>query len=161
MRPKRLGALVLLLLAVTGCRSEPESIFEQERLPDAEGVVSDIGPAGIKLAGGEGFEIDASVQAFTTRGYDAVPLGNLNGRYVHLGVNEENRVVWIASIGVVSTNKVYYTGVLERSEGDRLYFDDGTVLTLGEGVEAPEGEGSRAVVLDAERRVVVELRRQG
>lgn len=154
---------VLASVVAVGCRSEPESIFEQTRSPDAEGVVEEIGPGGLKLAGGQGFEIDAAVQAFTTRSHDQVALGALKGRYVHVGLNEQGRVAWIASVGIVpeGQDRVYYTGVPDRRDDDRVVFEDGTVLRVAPGVDVPELDGEWAVVLDVNRKAIVELQRQG
>jgi hypothetical protein len=162
-RRLRITLVLVAVMLAPGCRSEPTSILDQARIPDAEGVVEEIGPAGLKLLGGEGFEIDTTVQAFTTRSHDDLSLGALKGRYVHVGLNDEGRVVWVASIGLVPSgqDRVYYTGVSDREEDGHVRFQDGTVLKLGPGVSVPERNGEWVAVIDVNQKVIVELQRQG
>ncbi|HVL82216.1 MAG TPA: hypothetical protein VM840_11575 [Actinomycetota bacterium] len=160
MRRLRVLTALTMVLAVA-CASEPASVTERERVPDAEGVVADIGPAGVKLADGSGFELEGEVESFTTRGHNFVPLAQLKGRYVHIGL-QDRKVAWIASIGIVPEGDTQfpYTGVLDRVEDGRAYFEDGTVLRLDGSIQAPEGGRTVLAVVDAARKLVVELRPQ-
>ena len=148
------------LLLGTGCRSEPADIRETTRIPDAEGVVEEISPGSLKLAGGRGYEIAGDVKVFTTGGRNQLTPDQLKNRYVHLGLSE-GRVVWISSIGLVQqeTNQVFYTGRVAAVREGRIHFDDGTVLKMSGGEDPPEEGATVVAILEASSGRLVELRR--
>jgi hypothetical protein len=142
----RLGLVVLVLLAVatSGCRRGGEEasgvvLDGRPRLPDVEGVVTDVSFTELTLEGGRTYRITRDLQCFSTYTLEPLPLLGRKGQYVQLGL-DGSRVVWLASIGGVLTGdepSVYYTGSLEREEDGRLYFRDGTVFRVGDGVQVP------------------------
>lgn len=142
------------------------SILEQVRYPDDEGqvtlvTVEDV--ARLELDGRNEHVVSDQVESFTARGHQAFALRQLEGRYVHIGIEgegEEARVIWISVIGIVAqeTGAVLYTGVFERldEEGNAI-FEDGTVLALPSGIEAPPENSEARALIDASAHVVREL----
>lgn len=149
--PKRLlGIIVVLLLASLGAcfgPEEPQSILDKgARFPDVEGVVSDVSFEAVTIQG-KAFRIRKDVESFTTREHKITPLIHWKDRYVHVGLDDQSNVEWIAGIGVVTKTDppvVFYSGTFERAEKGRAIFKDGTVLRLGEGVKPPR-KGRKAV----------------
>ena len=155
-------AVAALGVSVTACfgGGQPRSVLDAgPRVPDAEGEVTDVSPQRIVLSGRRSFAIAPTVQSFTTRTHDLAPLSGWRGKYVHIGLDDEQEVVWIAGIGVViqaPPRRVLYTGVFERldSEG-RAVFSDGTVLRLRSNIETPsEGVETLATISVADMIVV-------
>jgi hypothetical protein len=155
------AALLLVLGACPG--GEPESITEQVRYPDDEGVVTDINLERVQIDSERSYTFSREVESFTTRGHDIMALLHHAGRYVHLGLADEGDVVvWIASIGIVpegDDSEVLYNGLLESVDDEgRWVFEDGTVLTPDDGLEAPEDGSESTIVIDSESHRVVEVR---
>lgn len=162
MRRRIIAAAFLLVLgACPG--GEPESITDQVRNPDDEGVVTEINLERVQIDSERSYTFSREVESFTTRGHDIMPLLHHDGRYVHLGLADEGDVVvWIASIGIVPEGddaEVLYNGVLESVDDEgRFVFDDGTVLIPDDGVEPPETGAEATIVIDPETHRVVEVR---
>lgn len=152
--------MLACVLAACG-RGGPASILDAgPRQPDAEGVVEEVNPDRIRLDGGRVWRVDPQVESFTSGGHDLTPLARWTGRYVHIGLNDQDRVVWVAGIGIVAQQDppvVRFSGVVDRVQDATLIFADGTVLRLAEGVEPP-GRGMQVVVtIDPAARTVVSV----
>ncbi len=133
------------------------------RYPDAEGVVVDIAAdfSTITLDGGRTYRIQKDVQSFSALDGSTQQLLRRKGQYVQLGLNGD-RVGWIAGIAALiraagQPPVAYYTGNLVEVRARKAVFEDGTVLTLGDALAAPEGPVRVRATIDASAHVVVEL----
>lgn len=148
-------------------RGEPQTILEagQPRFPDAEAVVTDISFERLVLDDGKSYAIHPEVESFTTRGHAITPLLTWTQRYVHVGLNDEGEVVWIAGIGVVPAGqedgRVFYTGVFQEMQQGRAVFEDGTTLKLAEGSRPPSKGIEILARIDPDRDLVVEIQPAG
>lgn len=161
MRGVALGTLLLLLVAC-GPR---EGIFEsgKPRFPDAEGIVTEIDFKRVVIDEKRTYEISPAVESFSTYNGKVASLLSWKHTYVHLGLDGDETVEWIAGIGVLDRSReppvVHYTGSkIERVDGrSRAIFEDGTVLRLKRGQERPpKGTPVRATI-DPESDLVIEL----
>lgn len=150
------------MVLAASCSDDP-SVLEDggPRPPDDAGVATDVTFDRIVLDGERTYEIDQSVESFATRSKHVTSLLSWEGRYVHVGLNDEHRAVWIAGIGLVSGDPeiVRYSGVFESfDEGERTAtFEDGTVLEFDRGVEPPRRGREVVVVIEVDRDVVTEI----
>ena len=124
--------LLLVVLAATGCRDGGGGVEVpvDARVPDVEGVLQEAADGEVVL-GGERYELTADAASVSTYTLEPVPLRA--GTYVHAGLNEEGRVQWVATIGIVADTDppvVRYTGRLVERRGDRALFEDGTALLV-------------------------------
>lgn len=129
------------------------------RVPDEEGIVVSVTREEITLDGGRTFKVSPKLQSFATQTMEAVPLLGREGQFVHIGV-EDDTMVWFATVADPFPGEpptAYYTGILEKVEGQRAYFRDGTVLRLADGVEAPVQEGFLQVEIDPSAHLVRKL----
>ncbi len=131
------------------------------RRADAEGVVEKVADdfATITLDGDRTYRVSEAVQSFSTIDGSTLPLRGRLGQYVQVGLDGET-VVWVASVAAVlraadEPPVVLYTGDLIGRDGDELTFRDGTVLSLGDGVEVPEEAMRVIVTIDPEHHVVI------
>lgn len=139
--------VALLLLAAVAC-SGYESVLDsgRDRVPDDAGIATDMTFERIELEGERTYEIHEEVESFKTRSHQITSLLSWERKYVHVGLDDDGLVRWIAGIGnVIEGNppNVLYSGVFERfeDEGRQAFFEDGTVLTFGERVRPPGGGG--------------------
>lgn len=148
-------ALVLVLGGACGGGDDGPAIAldGSPRIPDDQGVVTEVSEDELVLDGDRKFDVSGELLAFSTYTLEAIPLAQRQGQYVQVGLDGKT-VEWLALIGEPLEDRVYYTGKLEEVDGDQLTFSDGTVLTLGSGVEAPAPGRVRAVI-DPQKRVVV------
>jgi len=164
----RVAIAVLLLVALGACGSDDDgggggqiALDGTPRIPDAEGVVREVSRQRLVLDDGSTFTIGDELQSFSTYDASPAPILGRKGQYVQLGT-DGNRVVWVAGIGVVvagTPDVVYYTGHLDKIDGDRLVFRDGTVLrtSIARGdLERLLGDDVQAV-LDPKTTLVTEL----
>ena len=155
----RAAAAVVVVVSVgfAGCGGDDEpavALDGSPRIPDAEGVVTEVSDEEIVLDGKHTYEVSDDLLAFSTYTLEAIPLAQRKGQYVQLGLDGET-AEWLALIGEPLEGKVYYTGELEEVDDDNLVFADGTVLALGDGVKPPADSGRMRVVIDPNKRVVV------
>lgn len=160
-------AIPILLLALACCsRRQTTDYSKTERFPDAEGIVTSVDFERIRLDEDPPHVIDRSVQSFSTYNGKVAPLLSWKSKYVHLGLGDRGRVIWVSGIGVVvddpETPVVYYTeGVVERVDSKgRVIFQDGTVLTLDGSVEKPAPKSKVTAKIDPQKERVIELLRQ-
>jgi hypothetical protein len=160
MRLRRLAALAVVAIVSASCTAD-ESVRESGvvRHPDDVGIATDVTLDRIQIDRERTYDMHESVESFATRSHHITPLLSWEGKYVHIGLDDKDRVLWIAGIGLVSGKppRVTYSGVFQSFDADKreATFEDGTVLKLGPDVEAPE-EGDEIVVqIDANRDVVV------
>jgi hypothetical protein len=150
-----LGVIAIVMLVASGC-SEEASVLKSgtARVPDDFGVATDVTLERIQLDDKRTFEIADDVESFATRSHHIEPLLGWEGKYVHIGLNEDKQATWIAGIGLVNGTppKVTYSGLIKEVQSGtrRVTFDDGTVLEFESGVKIP-GEG-REVVLEIDAR---------
>jgi hypothetical protein len=142
--------LTAATLSLVACSGEKGVLEERsDRVPSAAGVATDVTFDRIQLDGEGGFEIRDDVESFATRSHHIEPLLGWEGKYVHIGLDDEDRVRWVAGIGLVSGKPamVTYSGVFESYDEDqnRGTFEDGTVLEFAGTVDPPE-EGREVVV---------------
>jgi hypothetical protein len=158
---KRPIGVVLLVLALAGCSADRSILEQGARFPDDEGVVTDITLERMELEDERSFTIVPKVESFKTRSHEPASLLALEGRYVHVGLNEDDEVEWIASVGVVGQDlpSVLYTGVFERidRETSRAVFADGTTLRVDDDLESPEEGAEQVATIDARSHRVVSL----
>lgn len=145
--------LAVALIALAACSSE-KSILERggPRIPDRVGIVTDMTLDRIQLDGGRAYEVSEDVESFATRSHHITALLSWEGKYVHVGLDDDDRVRWIAGIGLVSGKppKVAYSGVVKRMENRRGTFEDGTVLDFESGLKMPAV--GREIVVDIDAR---------
>lgn len=151
------AATAVVAIGLAGCGGDDEpavALDGSPRLPDTEGVVTEVSDDKIVLDGKHTYEVSDDLMAFSTYTLEAIPLAHRKGQYVQLGLDGET-AEWLALIGEPLEGRVYYTGELEEVDGDNLVFADGTVLTLGDGVKPPAEAGRMRAVVDPNKRVVV------
>jgi hypothetical protein len=144
-----------------GCSSDKGVLESEEpRVPDDVGIVSDATLDRIELDDERTYDIREDVESFKTRSHAITALLSWEGKYVHIGLDEDEKVRWIAGIGTVSGDPetVYYSGVFERlGSGRRAFFEDGTVLRLARGLETPRRNQEVVCELDPGRDLVTKL----
>lgn len=161
---KRIAILMLFLaLAMSGCFSnepdEPPAI-KPPYLPDDRGSVTSISVQEIQLDGRRSYPINAFVKSFSAYlPAEAEPVMRWKNRYVHIGLNDDREIVWVAGIGVIDKAidppTVYYTnGVVDESKDGKIFLADGTVFELKEGFEVPEGKEPVTLYIDASKHEV-------
>lgn len=163
MMARVLALVTCALLFLTACTDE-DPATANARFPDAEGVVTSVSFEEIEIDGETRYPIDPEVQSFSTYNANVIPLLSWQNKYVHLGL-DDGQVVWVAGIGVVDSKAdpptVYYVGgVLVKVDKNKAIFQDGTVLTLAEGVEPPEQGISVLALIDVNQDKVVSLTSQ-
>jgi hypothetical protein len=161
---RHLAAVLLLgfALSAVACSSNGSVLESDEpRLPDDVGIVTDSTLERIELDDERTYQLRDDVESFKTRSHAITALLSWEGKYVHIGLDDDNKVRWIAGIGTVSGDpkRVYYSGVFESFESPsrRLIFEDGTVLTLADDVNPPPGGGEIVCELDPVRDRVTRL----
>lgn len=120
---------MLLLVGCSASSSKTEAPV-QARIPDVEGVVTAVDTHRIVIDG-KRYVVSDDASSVSTYTLKAVPVRVHT--YVHAGLDDEGRVRWVATIGLVTqTNPpvVHYTGRLRSARGARAYFEDGTVLRV-------------------------------
>lgn len=149
---------VVAALGLAGCGGgddEPAVALDgSPRLPDIEGVVTEVSNDEIVLDGKHTYEVSDDLMAFSTYTLEAIPLAQRKGQYVQLGLDGDT-AEWLALIGEPLEGRVYYTGELEKVDGGKLVFSDGTVLALADGVKPPADSGRFRAVIDPNKRVVI------
>ncbi len=165
--PVRVAAILMLAGMVTGACAEtappPQSILDRgPRVPSDEGVVTAVTFEQITLESARTYKISKALESFTTRERKTTPLVHWQDRYVHLGLDKEKIVVWVAGIGVVpkgvSDPRVLYAGVFEKIDPKgRAVFADGTVLRMAAGVVPPEPGKEALVTIDPVAKQIVQI----
>lgn len=163
-RNSRLVLVLATLALLAGCgQGQPENLFRHgvARFPDDEGVVTDINFDRVELRDGPVYEILKDVQSFSTYNGKVVPLLHHKGRYIQVGLDEEERVEWIAGIGLVLPGEsptVVYNGVIEKIDKSkrRIVFEDGTVLKYSASVKSfPEpGQRVKATISPPKQQII-------
>ncbi len=160
----RIPLFWVLLVVAAACTNGEQSILDQgPRIPDDEGVATDMTLDRIELEGERRYEIAPNVESFKTRSHEITSLLGMERRYVHVGLNDEGQVAWIAAIGAVTQSDpprvVYvgrFTGIDE--ETGRAVFDDGTTLALADDVAAPrQREVEVVVTIDPRARLATSI----
>ena len=157
------AVLIAATLTLSGCNREPVDYSKSVRVPTDEGQVTEVDVETIQLDGKRNHPINPEVQSFSTYNGAVIPLRSWKDRYIHLGLNEDREVIWIAGIGVIDTTAdppvVRYTnGLLKKVEGRRITFADGTVLQVDKGVSIPRINFRLNANIDPKRHLVVDLR---
>lgn len=163
MRPKPLAA-ALSLVVLMSCGGGASTILEEgPRFPDAEGIATEVTLESIEIDGDDAYPMGEDVESFTTRSHEVTPLLTWKDKYVHIGLDDDGQVAWIAGIGTVIEEKgkdayTLYTGIYERqdAETERAVFEDGTTLALGKGVALPE-PGESIVTLDPTKHEITKI----
>ena len=80
---------------------------------------------------------------------------------MQVGLRDGN-VRWISGIAALVRTAglpsvVYYSGHLVEVRDDKAVFEDGTVLTLGNGIEAPAGAVRVTATIDPDAHVIIAL----
>lgn len=172
MVERRSGRALLLavLFALGACAggdgqtaAGPIPLDGTPRHPDVEGVVEAIADdfSTITLDGDRVYELSPALQSFSTIDASIQPVRRRLGQYVLAGLDGD-RMVWIAGVSAVveagdAPRVAYYTGNLVEVVDDRAIFEDGTVLTVDDGISAPDDATAVIVTIDAERHVVIDL----
>lgn len=139
-RALALVALVALVGCGDGGDGEPAAGAAAARVPDVEGVLTDVDAEGI-VVDGERYELSSDAASVSTYTLDSVPVRR--NTFVHAGVDEDTgRVQWLATIGIVTDTdppRVRYTGRLREVRDGRAVFEDGTALLLPPDLPIPDG----------------------
>lgn len=163
-----IASLILFLLLASSCRRDQALVdfSQQVRNPDDQGVIVGIDFDRLELEGGVRYDIRTDVQSFSSYNGSVTPLLSWKQRYVHLGLDRDKKVLWIAGIGIVVDSEgrsvvLYSGGVLkELDRSGRMVFEDGTVLKLAEGVSAPERDSTVMAKIDPSTHEVIEVEAQ-
>lgn len=159
--PRGSIVLILLILAAVGC-TEAEPITEQVRLPDDEGIATDMTLERVQLDEDRTYRISSRVESFRSRSHEVTSLLFWDGKYVHVGLDGNEEVAWIAGLGTVTNTEpplVRYSGIFEEIDEDtgRAVFEDGTTLAVADGVEPPEAGREVAVTVDPAIKAITEF----
>jgi hypothetical protein len=160
---KRIAILIFVSVFATIACSSNGSVLESDepRLPDDIGIVTDSTLERIELNDERTYQLREDVESFKTRSHAITALLSWEGKYVHIGLDDDKKVRWIAGIGTVSgePKRVFYSGVFERFEREsrRAFFEDGTVLKFAEGLDAPRATREIVCELDPLKDVVTKL----
>lgn len=162
MRPKALVLAAVCALTAIACGGEETVLSRDVRIPDDEGVVTEVSLERIQLDGERTYVLADEVESFTTRSHEVSPLLGWEGKYVHVGLDGGEQVSWVAGIGtVVRDDPPYtlYTGVFSRldDETGRAVFADGTALEVSDGLRFPQAGSEAVVTIDPERHLVTGL----
>lgn len=115
----------------------------------------------ITLDGDRTYGVQPDVQSFSSLDGSVQQLLQRKGQYVQVGL-KGNNVRWIAGIAALvhtagKAPVLYYSGNLTAVRRGKVIFEDGTVLTLADGVEPPAGALRVRATVDPSAHVVVEL----
>lgn len=155
MTRRRVAAIVLAAaIGLVGACSDgdddsggPVALDGTPRRADTAGVIDSARRDSV-VVDGKRYRLAEGVQVFSTATLQAVPLLGRVKQYVQLGTSG-GTVDWIAVFGAAATVPgrglvTFYTGLLEKIDGDDLVFKDGTVLRVAGSVNVPAGaEGER------------------
>lgn len=141
---------------------EPASILEQDvRVPDDEGVVTEVTLDRLVLDNDRIYEVSKEVESFLASSRKPAALASTDHRYVQIGLSSNKRVVWISTVGVVAKTDppmALYSGhFLRRDSEGRAVFKDGTVLKVRSGVGLPKTSKQVAVRVDPSAKEIVEF----
>lgn len=159
---RRSIAAAALGLIAFACGGGPDSVLGTgPRIPDAEGIATEVTLEQIEIDGDKTYPIGDGVESFTTRSHEVTPLLTWKDKYVHVGLNDDGDVDWVAGIGTVVDSKpsyTLYTGIFEAvdDETGRAVFEDGTTLELASGVKPP-AEGEAVVTIDPAKHAVTKI----
>jgi hypothetical protein len=133
------------------------------RAPDVAGVVDEIAEDFSTIViDGDSYGVSDALQSFSSIDGSTQPLRRRLDQYVHAGVDGDT-VVWIAGIGAVveagERPAVYYQGTVAALDDGRrrIALEDGTVLEIADGVDAPEPGAAILATIDVTRDEVVEV----
>jgi hypothetical protein len=157
------ACLLALLLLLVGCNREPVNYSKQARIPDDQGQVTEIDFERVKLDGKRTHAISQEVQSFSTYTGTVTSLLSWKNKYVHVGLDQDGNTIWIAGVGVIDTTSdppvVRYTnGTLQKVEGRRIFFADGTVFEVDRRVKIPPVKSKLRAIIDPKSHVVTDLR---
>lgn len=162
MRSRLLAVVAAFTLTVAACAGGADPVVKLDgspRHPDVEGVVVEASADGIVLDGDRKFSVSTKLISFSTYNREVVALASTRGSYVQAGLRDKT-IVWLSKIGPVVTDAqghstAQYQGELVDVDLPHLIFEDGTVLTLEDGLEPPEDPlGPLYAVIDAKKHVV-------
>jgi hypothetical protein len=150
----RAVVVACVALLVFACSSDRSVLQEGgARIPSDAGIATDVTLDRIQIDGKRSYEIAEDVESFATRSHTITALLSWEGKYVHVGVDGDDRVRWVAGIGIASGKpaRVTYSGVVESFEDarNRATFEDGTVLTFDDDVDEPDADEEIVVEIDA------------
>lgn len=148
--------------------ASPVNLDGSPRVPDDEGVATALTTTSITLDGERTYPVSRRLVSFSTYNAAVEPMLNRKGHYVQVGLEKEDdrpTMVWMAGIATVvrtAEPAVYYTGTLREVKDGRLFFRDGTVFRLADGIDPapPAPPASVFVRIDPASHRVVEIRRQ-
>ena len=159
---KAIAVFTCMFLFVSCSSKEPTSILEQDvRVPDDEGVVTEVTLDRLVLDNDRIYEVSKSVESFLASSRKPAALASTDQRYVQIGLSGSKRVVWISTVGVVAKTDppmALYSGhFLRRDSEGRAVFKDGTVLKVRSGVGVPGASKKVAVRIDPSAHEIVEF----
>lgn len=163
MRSSLVGVAIAAFLSLAVSCGGQESVLEQgARFPDDEGVATEVTLERIEVDGKRAYRVADRIESFTTRSHEVTPLLFWKGKYVHLGLNDADEIVWVAGIGaVVKAEPSYtiYTGIFERLDRERrrAVFEDGTTLKLDDQVELPNPGTDSVATIDPAKHVATRI----
>lgn len=148
------------LLVACGRDAKPSVKLDgSPRVPNVEGVVEKVTREVVVLDGDRTYELDPSLQSFSTYNLASASVFDRLGQYVHLGVDGD-RAYWMAGIGTVTAGEsasVYYVGVFEKEVDGRAVFEDGTTLKLSKGADMPKAGTRVRVLVSVSQRSIVSI----
>jgi hypothetical protein len=160
-RDRRISRIVpIVLLLATACTGGVDAIALDgtPRHADAQGVVTAVSNDRLTLDGTKTYDIDPKIQCFSASTQSAIPLAGRKGTFVQLGLDGKT-VKWLAGYSAViefpgRPSVAYHNGVLEEASGRDAIFEDGSVLPVGAGVDAPP-PGSRVTAeIDVKKKAI-------
>jgi hypothetical protein len=156
---------IVLLAACSGGGDDDDFALDgRARVPDDEGIVTDVDLESVTLDGDRTYDVDRGLVSFSAIDLSTVPLLFTKGQYVQVGT-DGGTVEWIGAIAkplATADPFVVYSGEVERVEDGEVEFANGTVLHLDRALEVEVrrlvGDEVR-VSLDPEEQRVTEVTR--
>lgn len=156
--------IFLLFVLLFACDRQPESVLDRgPRIPDHEGVVTEIDFQNVVLDGKTKLPISQEVESFTAAQHKVTAIVHWKSWYVHVGRNGDGEAAWISGLSLAppDTKTVQFPTTYLRIEDGRLVMKDGTTLKAAEGVK-PVGRNSMVIVtIDVEKDLAVAMEEQG
>lgn len=130
------------------------------RVPDDEGVATDLTRDRITLDGKRTYRVSDELRAFSTYTRELEPMLGRKGQYVQVGLDGDE-MVWMAGVARVvevdGAPAVFYTGRFREELEGRFVFADGTTFAPAKSVPTPGTRSEVTVRIDPRTRRIVEI----
>lgn len=126
-----------------------------------EGVVTEVTLDKIVIDNDRVYKVSPNVESFIATTKKVTALLSTDHRYIQIGVDRSNVVIWVSTVGVVAKIKppvARYTGVFLRTDSQgRAVFKDQTVLKIKKGLVLPKANKQVSVIIDPVQHEIAEF----